>query len=115
MGVGFYAGFIQAGVGFLFLAALVLLGGLDLVRANAVKVLAVFGLTVPVLAWFWWHDLVRWGPGLALAIGSGAGGWLGTRATLAGGPRFVRVAMLLIVVVSAVALLASGCTRVGAP
>jgi uncharacterized membrane protein YfcA len=40
--VGMYGGFIQAGIGFFLLAALVMASGFDLIKANAVKVLMVF-------------------------------------------------------------------------
>ena len=40
-GVGVYGGFVQAGVGFIIIAGL-LLHGLDLVRINAVKVIVIF-------------------------------------------------------------------------
>jgi len=41
LGIGFYGGFIQAGVGFFMLAGLVLSAGFDLLKANAIKVLIV--------------------------------------------------------------------------
>ncbi len=43
-GIGFYGGFVQAGVGFLFLMGLVLGSGLDLVKGNAAKVLLILFL-----------------------------------------------------------------------
>lgn len=107
LGVGFYAGFIQAGVGVFFLASMVLLGGLDLVRGNGVKVAAIAVLTVPVLAAFIVWDLVIWAPGLVLASGAAVGGWIGANLTVAWGPSFVRWVLIAVVVVSGARLLFS--------
>ncbi len=79
---GVYGGFVQAGVGFILIAALS--GGLryDLIRTNALKSVctAVFsGLALLVFAF---QGQVWWIPGLILALGSIAGAWLGVRVTL---------------------------------
>ena len=44
--VGIYGGFIQAGAGFIIIAALTLTNGFDLVRTNAIKLFVVFFYTV---------------------------------------------------------------------
>ena len=46
------------------------------------------------------NDLLHWKPGLAMALGSAIGGWLGARVTVSWGPRFVR-AVLSVVIVTA--------------
>lgn len=97
LAVGFYGGFLQVGVGFFLLAALVLLSGRDLVSANAVKVLLVLLFTVPALAVYVWSGQVAWGTGLVLAIGSSIGGWVGARLTIAGGATLVKGAMVVTV------------------
>jgi uncharacterized membrane protein YfcA len=76
-GAGFYAGFLQAGVGFILLA--VLAGRLrhDLVRANALKVALVLPLTVVALGIFWWQDLIRWTPGLIVGAATAVGARVG--------------------------------------
>ncbi len=67
---GVYGGFVQAGVGFILIAALA--GGLrfDLVRANALKTVctAVFAGTALIV--FTLRSQVWWIPGLILAVGS---------------------------------------------
>ena len=70
---GVYGGFVQAGVGFMLLAALA--GGLryDLVRANALKILCTGAFTAVALGIFIWNDLVLWVPGLILALGCSLG------------------------------------------
>ncbi len=89
-GVGLYAGFLQAGMGFLVLATL---GGVlryDLVRANAVKLFIVASLTVAAFAIFLAHGLIAWAPGLAAGLGSLAGGQVAVRVAVAVGPRPLR-------------------------
>lgn len=103
--VGLYGGFIQAGVGLLLLPALVLLAGRDAVSANALKTVLVGLFTLPALAVFVAAGKVAWGPGLALALGSAAGGWLGGHLTLRGGPKLVRAALVIAICASAIDLL----------
>ena len=96
--VGIYGGFIQAGVGFLHLALASMLG-LDLVRGNAVKVLLVLVQTLVSLAIFTFSGKVAWAPGLALAVGSVLGGYVGVHLTVLKGhawiQRFVTVTIVL--------------------
>jgi len=101
--VGAYGGFVQAGVGFLILAVTTL-GGLDLVRGNAVKVLSILAFTTLSLAIFVWQGKVDWPLGLALAAGSLAGGQLGVRLTVLKGHRWVKAVVTAAVVVFAVKL-----------
>ncbi len=105
-GLGFYGGFLQAGVGVVLLVGLVLIEGLDLARANGVKVLLVFGFTLPAMAVFMVQGLVDWIPALVLGVGSWFGGLLGARLTLSRGPAFVRWVLLVVVLLSATKLLA---------
>jgi len=101
--VGIYGGFVQAGVGFLILAA-TSLAGLDLVRGNAVKVLSVLCFTVLSLALFAWQGKVVWGLGLALGIGNALGGVLGVRLTVLKGERWIERVVTLAVIVFAIRL-----------
>jgi len=70
---GFYGGFVQAGVGFLLIAAVA--GGLryDLVRTNALKMAITAALTVIALIVFVFRGQVMWIPGLVMAVGTVAG------------------------------------------
>lgn len=88
-GAGVYAGFVQAGVGFLILA-LTTAAGLDLVRGNAVKVTAILVLTVVALTIFAWQGKVDWALGLALGGGNLAGGLIGARLTVLKGHEWIR-------------------------
>lgn len=67
---GIYGGFIQAGVGFALLAALVGTLRYDLVRANALKMVATAIFTIVSLIIFISRDQILWVPGLLLAVGS---------------------------------------------
>lgn len=105
--VGAYGGFVQAGVGFLVLAATTL-AGLDLVRGNAVKVLSILAFTVISLAIFAFSGKVDWVLGLALAAGSLLGGQLGVRLTVLKGHAWIRIVVTVAVIAFAVKLLLPG-------
>jgi len=87
--IGFYGGSIQAGVGIFVIAALAR-SGLDLVRANAVKVILVGALTLVALPVFVLHDQIDWPFALALASGYALGGTLGARFAARGGERVIK-------------------------
>lgn len=76
---GIYGGFVQAGVGFILIAALA--GGLryDLVRSNALKLVCTAAFSIVALAIFIARDQVSWIPGLVLAVGTVAGAMLSVR------------------------------------
>jgi len=74
IGIGFYGGFIQVGVGFLLMASLQFLMKLDLVRVNMFKVFIVLIYTIPALLIFALTDNVNWLLGIFLAIGNILGG-----------------------------------------
>jgi uncharacterized membrane protein YfcA len=101
--VGFYGGFVQAGVGFLALAATTL-AGLDLVRGNAVKVLVILLVTIVALGLFAWDGKVRWGEGLALSVGSIAGSAVGVRLAVVKGDQWLRWVVTAAIVTFAVLL-----------
>lgn len=79
---GVYGGFVQAGVGFILIAALAGSLRYDLVRANALKMLCTAVLTTLALVIFVWRDQVMWIPGLVLALGTMSGARLGVRLAL---------------------------------
>lgn len=102
--LGIYSGFIQAGIGFMVLAA-TSLAGIDLVRGNAIKVLIAFCTALLSVAIFAWLGLIQWLPGLALGAGNFVGGLAGARLTLLKGHAWLRVAVSVLVVFFAVLLL----------
>jgi uncharacterized membrane protein YfcA len=101
--IGVYGGFVQAGIGFLLLAATTL-QGLDLVRGNALKVLIVLVFTPLTLVLFALGGKVDWGMGLALAAGYGAGGLAGVRLTVRKGHAWLKRVVTVTVIVFAVLL-----------
>lgn len=106
LGLGFYGGFIQMGMGIFFLAVMVLGARYSLMDANAVKVFIVGLYTLVVIVIFQWKDMIDWQMGLLMAVGQTAGGYL----TAEFGSRFkyanqvAHVMLIIIVVVAIVAL-----------
>ena len=103
--VGFYGGFIQAGVGFFLMAVLYRVVGLDLIRVNAFKVFIVGIYTLVALAIFADKGQVLWLLGAALAVGTTAGGWIGAHFTVKRGEGLIRVVLNVVLVVMAIRLL----------
>lgn len=103
--VGFYGGFIQAGVGFLLMAALHRVLGLDLVRVNMHKVFIVGFFTLAALIIFASRGQVLWIPGLALAIGNSIGGWIGSQLSVLKGENWIRNALYVALFFMAIKLL----------
>lgn len=99
--VGIYGGFIQAGVGVLLLAALVLGAGHTLITGNAVKLVITLVYTALILGIFIYAGQVNWSYGLLMAVGQGAGGFIGARFAIRVPGANVWVRRLLIVVVLA--------------
>ncbi len=102
LGIGFYGGFLQIGVGFLFMAALYHLLRVDLITVNMHKVFIVLIYTLPALLIFVWTGNVNWRFGIALAAGNAFGGWWGAHAAVRGGERVIRI--ILAVAISIMAL-----------
>lgn len=100
---GVYGGFIQAGVGFLILAVTTY-AGLDLVRGNAVKVLAILCLTTLSFAIFAASGKIHWPMGLALAAGTIGGGFLGAHLTVLKGHDWLRKVVTVTIIAFALLL-----------
>ncbi|MBN2521920.1 MAG: sulfite exporter TauE/SafE family protein [Bacteroidales bacterium] len=93
--IGIYGGFIQIGTGFFLLTGLVLSEGLDLIKANAVKVFIILLYTPLALAIFIFHGQVDFKLGLILAIGNMTGAWIGTKVAVSWGPKFIRRVLII--------------------
>lgn len=102
--IGAYGGSIQAGVGIFVIAALAR-SGLDLVRANAVKVILVGALTLVALPVFILHDQIDWPFAIAMAVGFALGGELGARTAVRGGERVIRPVLVVAVLALAGSML----------
>lgn len=98
--IGFYGGFIQVGVGILFLVLLHRVLHFDLIQVNILKVLIILIYTLPALGVFIASGNVHWGYGLVVALGSMVGAWLGAQVSLgANGARWIRFFTLAIIAV----------------
>lgn len=104
-GVGFYGGFIQAGVGFLLMAVLHHVMRLDLVRVNMHKVFIVGAFTFAALIVFLAHGKIWWSTGLCLALGNSAGGWIGSHLSVRKGETFIRRVLYVALLAMAAKLL----------
>lgn len=76
---GLYGGFVQAGVGFILLAALAGILRYDLVRANALKMACTLIFGAIALAVFAVRDQVLWLPGLIVGVSTIIGVQLSVR------------------------------------
>jgi uncharacterized membrane protein YfcA len=94
--VGIYSGAIQAGVGLIIIAVLDR-SGVDLIKANAVKVVLAFFTTLVALPIFIIKGQVDWIPALMLAVGTAIGGAIGPRIAVRGGERVVRPVLIVAV------------------
>jgi hypothetical protein len=99
LGVGLYGGFIQAGVGVMMLAALVLGAGYEIVPANAVKMLIALIFTAVALAIFAFDGQVNWTYGALMAVGQGTGGFVGAKFAVESDEADIWIRRLLIVIV----------------
>lgn len=99
--IGIYGGFIQGGVGMFLLAGLVLGVGMDLLRANAAKVLIVLIYTPVTMFIFLWNGMIDWKAGLVLAIGSMVGAFFASKYAKRFGAGFIRYLLMVVLAASA--------------
>lgn len=74
--LGFYGGFIQMGMGVIFLMVTVLILRYNLIDANALKMIIVASYTILVVGIFHYNGMIDWKVGGVMAIGQTAGGYL---------------------------------------
>ena len=105
---GVYAGFVQAGVGFVLLTVLAGILRYDLVRANALKLVCtlVFGLVAGGV--FIYHGQVAWIPGLVLGAAAVVGSLLGVRFALSVDKQVLRKIVFVAIVAAIVAAFLDG-------
>lgn len=80
--IGLYGGFIQVGVGVLFIVVLYHMLRIDLRQVNVLKVSIVLPFTLAALVVFALNDQVRWDIGLTLAAGNVTGAFVATRVNM---------------------------------
>jgi uncharacterized membrane protein YfcA len=79
IGIGFYAGFIQMGMGLFFLAIMVLGAKYSLVDANILKLVVTLFVTIPAFLVYWYQGQIHWEYGIILSIGQSAGAYIAAR------------------------------------
>ena len=102
--VGFYGGFVQAGVGFIFLATLNLIEKYDLVHANAVKSFIVMCYTLFAVIIFALSGKILWLHGLVLACGNSLGAYLGVKAAVKKGEKVVKIVLSVAITIACLKL-----------
>ena len=105
IGIGFYGGFIQVGVGFLIMASLRYLMKLNLVMVNMHKVFIVLIYTLPAFFIFVLTDNVNWILGIVLAIGNATGAWWAEKFSVKKGEKFIKIILFVAVLIMALKLL----------
>jgi uncharacterized membrane protein YfcA len=105
--IGFYGGFVQAGVGFLILGGLVIGGGLGLIKGNAGKVLLILLYTPVALLLFAGADQVNLQAGLVLGVGNMTGAFLASTLALKRGAGWIRWVLVIAAVAAALRMLLS--------
>lgn len=103
--IGFYGGFVQAGVGFMLLAGLVIGGGLTLVTGNAAKVLLILAFTAIALPVFVLAGQVALLAGLVLAVGNMTGAWIASRLAVEKGAGWIRWVLIVAALAAAARML----------
>ncbi|HHP7241098.1 MAG TPA: sulfite exporter TauE/SafE family protein [Cyclobacteriaceae bacterium] len=102
--IGIYGGFIQAGVGFLILAALTNVNNINLVKSNSIKVFVILFYSVSAITVFIINDQIDWLFGLVLAVGNSLGGWFMSRWSVKKGDRWIRYFLIIVVSIMAIKL-----------
>jgi len=107
IGVGFYGGFIQVGVGFLIMSSLYYILGLNLVYVNMHKLFIIFIYNIPALVIFVCTGNVNWLFGLSLAAGNASGAWWSAQLSVKGGEKIIRIILAVAIVIMALKLISS--------
>lgn len=105
LGIGFYGGFIQLGVGFLIIMALYHTLEIGMVRVNMHKVFIICIYTIPALIIFIWTGNVNWSYGLCLAAGMAFGAWWGAHVAVKKGEKAIRTILAFSIFVMSIKLL----------
>lgn len=103
--IGFYGGFIQAGVGFFLLAGLVLGVGYNLIQANAVKVFIVLCYTAIALIVFIYAGQINYLYGFILSAGNATGAFIASKYAKQIGVKPIRYILLIAVMLAAMKVL----------
>ncbi len=103
--IGFYGGFVQIGIGFLFMAVFFHLLHLDLLTTTVHKVTVILLYTIPTLFVFALLGKVDWGFGLTLAAGNATGAFIAAKVAIRRGEKIIRGIMVIAVSIMALRIL----------
>lgn len=106
--VAIYGGYFGAGIGILMLAALAMMGLMDIHQMNGLKNFFAVCINIVAAAYFIASGRVEWPYALVMVIGAIAGGYGGAGLARRLGRRFVRGAVIAIGLGMAVSLLFRG-------
>ncbi|MDR0604338.1 MAG: sulfite exporter TauE/SafE family protein [Bacteroidales bacterium] len=98
--IGIYAGFIHIGMGYFLLAVLVLMGGFDLLRANAIKSFIVLFYAPFSLIIFISQGEINYEFGFIHAIGNMIGAYIASKWAVNWGMNFIRWVVVIFIVIS---------------
>ncbi|MEA3501352.1 MAG: sulfite exporter TauE/SafE family protein [Actinomycetota bacterium] len=104
LGIGFYGGFVQAGVGFVLLGGLVLGAGMNLVKGNAAKVVLIAAYSPIAIVLFANAAQIDVAAGAVLAAGQMSGAWAGSRLAVLKGAAWIRWILVVAAVAAAARL-----------
>lgn len=104
--IGFYGGFIQAGIGILLLVSLVSIAKFTMVRANAVKLVIVLTYSFPVFFIYLYNDQIDWVAGGLLAVGQLLGSFLAARFAVKNSKanKWIRVLLICMIILTVIKL-----------
>jgi len=103
--IGFYGGFVQIGIGFLFMAVFYHLLKFDLLTTTVHKIAVILIYTVPALVVFAILGKIDWGMGFTLAAGNATGALIAARVAVRRGEKVIQVILVIAVLIMALRIL----------
>jgi uncharacterized membrane protein YfcA len=97
--IGIYGGFVHVGIGYFFLAVLVLMNGYDLLKANVLKNVLVLCYVPFSVIIFALQGNICWSFGLIHAVGNIIGAWLAAHLAIKKGAPFIRYIVLVLIII----------------
>ena len=100
--VGFWTGFIVLDSATYMILALVILGSMDVTKANPIKALFLLVASIITIPVFFLQGQIAWTPGILLATGSSVGSWWAAKIAIQ--PWIKRWVYLLLIVIVTIEL-----------
>jgi len=98
--IAVYDGFLGAGAGFLIAYLFIFVFGLTYIEANATEKIPFLFNAIVSISVFVGHHIINYPFGIAMMAGTLIGGYIGANTAVKRGDKFVRIAFIIIVVVS---------------